>query len=100
MCFLRDNDSGLVSLRLVYSTFNYQFLISLIPIDFKYIVTNLFRVNTCPSCQTKFPICIVTGRPLMDLNSVWTCQTCHHRAYEQDITLKQNCPLCHASINE
>ena len=72
----------------------------LIPIDFKYIATNLFRVNTCPSCQTKFPICIVTGRPLMDLNSVWTCQTCHHRAYEQDITLKQNCPLCHASINE
>ena len=60
----------------------------------------VYRVNTCPSCQTKFPICIVSGRPLMDLNSVWTCQTCHHRAYEQDITLKQNCPLCHAAINE
>merc|ERR1711974_154079 len=23
-------------------------------------------MNSCPSCQTKFPICIVTGRPLMD----------------------------------
>merc|ERR1712029_1164662 len=57
-------------------------------------------VSTCPSCQAKFPTCIVTGRPLMDLSSAWTCQTCHHRAYEQDITLKQNCPLCHAVINE
>jgi hypothetical protein len=37
----------------------------------------------CPACQTKFPICIVTGRPLMDLSSVWTCKKCHHRAYEQ-----------------
>lgn len=57
------------------------------------------RVNQCPSCQTKFPICIVTGRPLMDLSSVWTCENCHHRAYEQDITMKQNCPLCHVPIN-
>ncbi len=57
------------------------------------------RVNVCPSCQTKFPICIMTGRPLMDLSSVWTCDFCHHRAYEQDITMRQNCPLCHSPIN-
>ena len=57
------------------------------------------RMSSCPSCQTKFPICIVTGRPLMDLSSVWTCEMCHHKAYEQDVTMKQNCPLCHAPIN-
>ena len=59
----------------------------------------VIRMSSCPSCQTKFPICIVTGRPLMDLSSVWTCEMCHHKAYEQDVTMKQNCPLCHAPIN-
>ena len=52
----------------------------------------------CPSCTTRFPACIVTGRPLMDLSSVWTCSTCHHRASEQDVTMRQNCPLCHGAI--
>ena len=55
--------------------------------------------GTCPSCSTKFPTCIVTGRPLMDLRTLWTCATCHHRASEQDITMRQNCPLCHTAIN-
>uniref|UniRef100_A0A0K2VJ16 Uncharacterized protein n=1 Tax=Lepeophtheirus salmonis TaxID=72036 RepID=A0A0K2VJ16_LEPSM len=55
-------------------------------------------VNTCPSCQTKFPTCIVTGRPLMNLSKVWSCNTCHHQAYEEDITMKRNCPLCHFLI--
>ena len=59
----------------------------------------IIRMSSCPSCQTKFPICIVTGRPLMDLSSVWTCEMCRHKAYEQDVTMKQNCPLCHAPIN-
>lgn len=56
--------------------------------------------GSCPSCGTKFPVCIVTGRPLMDLSFLWTCSTCHHRAYEQDVAIKQNCPLCHAPINQ
>ena len=55
--------------------------------------------GVCPSCGTKFPVCIVTGRPLMDLSSVWTCLTCHHRAYEQDVAMRQNCPFCHTPIN-
>lgn len=55
-------------------------------------------LNSCPSCQTKFPICIVTGRPIMDLTSAWQCENCKHRAYEQDITMRQNCPLCHSPI--
>ena len=51
------------------------------------------------SAGTKFPACIVTGRPLMDQRAVWSCGTCHHRAHEQDVTMRQNCPLCHTAIN-
>ncbi|XP_077990221.1 WD repeat-containing protein 35-like isoform X1 [Glandiceps talaboti] len=51
----------------------------------------------CPSCDTKFPTCIVTGRPLMDYQ-FWMCSTCKHRAYENEISALNNCPLCHSSI--
>ena len=55
--------------------------------------------GVCPSCNTRFPVCVVTGRPLMDLSSAWTCLTCHHRAAEQDVAMRQHCPFCHAHIN-
>ena len=55
--------------------------------------------GTCPSCSTKFPTCIVTGRPLMDLTSSWACSTCHHRAAEQDVAMRRTCPFCHTAIN-
>jgi WD repeat-containing protein 35 len=35
--------------------------------------------GVCPSCGTRFPACVVTGRPLMDLSAAWSCPTCHHR---------------------
>ena len=35
--------------------------------------------GVCPSCGTRFPACVVTGRPLMDLSAAWSCTTCHHR---------------------
>ncbi|VDN58829.1 unnamed protein product [Dracunculus medinensis] len=53
--------------------------------------------QVCPSCDTKFPICIVTGRPLLDFQ-FWLCPTCKHRAYEQEIMSFRFCPLCHADI--
>ncbi|ELT97636.1 hypothetical protein CAPTEDRAFT_160931 [Capitella teleta] len=53
--------------------------------------------SVCPSCDTKFPTCIVTGRPLMDYQ-FWMCQTCKHRAYESEISSRQTCPLCHSRI--
>ena len=55
-------------------------------------------VGVCPSCNTKFQTCIVTGRPIMDTGSTWTCNECKHSALEQDITMKSHCPLCHAVI--
>lgn len=51
----------------------------------------------CPNCDTKFPTCIVTGRPIMDYQ-FWMCGTCKHRAYEQEISALNHCPLCHAQI--
>ena len=55
------------------------------------------RSQVCPNCDTKFPTCIVSGRPLMDYQ-FWMCGTCKHRAYEQEISTLNHCPLCHAPI--
>ncbi|XP_049861684.1 WD repeat-containing protein 35 isoform X1 [Schistocerca gregaria] len=60
------------------------------------MVPDEFRM--CPSCGTKFPSCIATGRPLLDMSSVWTCGVCKHCASEQDMIVRQSCPLCHASV--
>jgi len=53
--------------------------------------------QVCPNCDAKFPTCIVSGRPLMDYQ-FWMCGTCKHRAYEQEISTLNHCPLCHAPI--
>ncbi|RXG52059.1 WD repeat-containing protein 35 [Armadillidium vulgare] len=57
-------------------------------------------VSVCPSCNNRFSICIVTGRPIMDSSNEWTCSQCQHSALEQDMTMKSNCPLCHAVVND
>ncbi|VDK51291.1 unnamed protein product [Anisakis simplex] len=51
----------------------------------------------CPNCDTKFPTCIVSGRPLLDYQ-FWLCPTCKHRAYEQQISSMRYCPLCHGEV--
>ncbi|KAM7428718.1 WD repeat-containing protein 35 [Porites harrisoni] len=53
--------------------------------------------QVCPNCDIKFPTCIVSGRPLMDYQ-FWMCSTCKHRAYEQEISALNHCPLCHAPV--
>lgn len=53
--------------------------------------------QVCPSCDMKFPTCIVTGQPLLDYR-FWLCPSCKHRAYEQEISSLKFCPLCHESI--
>ncbi|XP_064652091.1 WD repeat-containing protein 35-like [Lineus longissimus] len=53
--------------------------------------------TVCPNCDTKFPTCIVTGRPLLDYQ-FWMCPTCKHRAYESEITNRVHCPLCHSPV--
>ncbi|KAF6214979.1 hypothetical protein GE061_009727 [Apolygus lucorum] len=53
--------------------------------------------GVCPGCESRYPVCIVTGRPLMNLTSAWTCKSCKHSASYSDIGVKQHCPLCHSS---
>ncbi|XP_014602693.1 PREDICTED: WD repeat-containing protein 35 [Polistes canadensis] len=53
----------------------------------------------CPNCMTRFPACIVSGKPLMDLSNAWTCTVCrHHVATERDVVNINACPLCHSTI--
>ncbi|XP_071854382.1 WD repeat-containing protein 35-like isoform X2 [Apostichopus japonicus] len=60
--------------------------------------TNIFDWTTvCPSCETKFPVCIVTGRPLLEYR-FWMCSTCKHRAHENEIRKFSSCPLCHTPV--
>uniref|UniRef100_A0A915PI34 WD repeat-containing protein 35 n=1 Tax=Setaria digitata TaxID=48799 RepID=A0A915PI34_9BILA len=51
----------------------------------------------CPSCDMKFPTCIVTGRPLHDYQ-FWLCPTCKHHAYQSEISSLKFCPLCHGNL--
>ncbi|KAJ9582947.1 hypothetical protein L9F63_022708, partial [Diploptera punctata] len=55
--------------------------------------------GVCPSCGNRFQICVATGRPLMDMTTAWTCSVCKHSAAEQDMAVRQSCPLCHSSIH-
>ncbi|KAG7199655.1 hypothetical protein KM043_014248 [Ampulex compressa] len=53
----------------------------------------------CPNCMARFPACIVSGKPLMDLSNAWICTVCrHHVATERDVVNINACPLCHSTI--
>lgn len=51
--------------------------------------------SMCPSCFTKYPPCIVSGRTILDYH-YWICNHCKHGAYESEILQRQTCPLCHS----
>ncbi|XP_076457078.1 WD repeat-containing protein 35-like isoform X2 [Babylonia areolata] len=53
--------------------------------------------TSCPNCDTKFPACIVTGRPIMEYE-FWMCSQCKHRALQSEITARKTCPLCHNMV--
>lgn len=53
--------------------------------------------TACPNCDTKFPACIVTGRPIMEYQ-FWMCSQCKHRAIQTEIRSRKTCPLCHNVI--
>ncbi|PVD32416.1 hypothetical protein C0Q70_07850 [Pomacea canaliculata] len=53
--------------------------------------------SACPSCDNKFPVCIVTGRPIMEYQ-FWMCSQCKHRALQGEIRTRKTCPLCHAAV--
>lgn len=53
----------------------------------------------CPNCGTRFPGCVISGKPLMDLANSWICAVCrHHAATERDVVNVNACPLCHSVI--
>lgn len=53
----------------------------------------------CPNCMTRFPPCIMSGKPLMDLSNAWICTVCrHHVATERDVVNINACPLCHSTV--
>ncbi|VDL79711.1 unnamed protein product [Nippostrongylus brasiliensis] len=51
----------------------------------------------CSNCESKFPVCIASGRP-MTAYQFWLCPVCKQRAYEEEIRSYKFCPLCHAQI--
>uniref|UniRef100_A0A7E4V0B2 WD_REPEATS_REGION domain-containing protein n=1 Tax=Panagrellus redivivus TaxID=6233 RepID=A0A7E4V0B2_PANRE len=61
------------------------------------VISDCSIVCPNPSCNTRFPTCIVSGRPLLDYQ-FWLCPSCKHRAYEQEIQAYRYCPLCHFEI--
>jgi len=54
--------------------------------------------SNCPQCDTKFPPCIVSGRPILE-PQFRVCTSCKHRAIEKEMENRVSCPLCHCSIN-
>ena len=57
----------------------------------------ILRYTNCPSCDTKFAPCIVSGRPILE-PQFWVCGSCKHRAIEQEIASRISCPLCHMPV--
>lgn len=55
------------------------------------------RSTECTECNTKFPVCIVTGRSILE-NQYWMCSQCKHRAMSSEIKHRKTCPLCHKSV--
>uniref|UniRef100_T1KN88 Uncharacterized protein n=1 Tax=Tetranychus urticae TaxID=32264 RepID=T1KN88_TETUR len=53
----------------------------------------------CPSCNVKFPICVASGKPIMDANQQWTCSRCKHNCLRVELVSFNNCPLCHHPIS-
>ncbi|CAI4227348.1 unnamed protein product [Auanema sp. JU1783] len=51
----------------------------------------------CPHCDTKFPICVATGRPLLEYSFI-LCNVCHQKSHEKSMNDSGFCALCHATI--
>lgn len=56
-----------------------------------------FNTN-CSNCETKFAVCIASGRRILNMNDVWTCRCCKHSAIQSDLVAYHNCPLCHFPV--
>jgi WD repeat-containing protein 35 len=64
--------------------------------------------TSCDNCGTKFKPCVVTGASLVwpeardadERPAVYTCKTCRHDALTDELRGFNNCPLCHAMLDE
>lgn len=54
--------------------------------------------SICPNCNVRFPVCLITGKPIMDNNKRWTCLRCKHYAFKTELSAFKNCPFCHQPI--
>lgn len=55
-----------------------------------------YDVN-CGDCGKHFQACLVSGRAILNTD-VYTCRTCRHQVYQQNLRTYINCPLCHSLL--
>ncbi|XP_054722053.1 WD repeat-containing protein 35-like [Uloborus diversus] len=53
----------------------------------------------CPNCFMTFPICVASGRPIVNPSLQWTCLQCHHSAFKQEMLMRSCCALCHCVLS-
>ncbi|CAK1549882.1 unnamed protein product [Leptosia nina] len=53
---------------------------------------------SCPGCHTEYPGCVVTGRTLIGVHTVWTCSKCNSQAQQHELVLRHSCPTCHTQL--
>ncbi|CAH2104699.1 unnamed protein product [Euphydryas editha] len=53
---------------------------------------------TCPGCSEEFPGCVVSGRPLLTPDTMWTCGVCDAHAQHHELVLRHSCPMCHTQL--
>jgi WD repeat-containing protein 35 len=53
--------------------------------------------TNCPQCDTRFPPCIVSGKPILE-PQFRVCVSCKHRAIESEMDNRLSCPLCHSPV--
>ncbi|GFS41807.1 WD repeat-containing protein 35 [Trichonephila inaurata madagascariensis] len=54
--------------------------------------------TSCPNCNLNFPVCVASGRPIMNPSLQWTCLQCHHSAFKQEMLTRSCCALCHCTL--
>lgn len=55
--------------------------------------------NHCAECDTRFPVSVWTGKPLLSQKGlVWFCRVCKQTAEENVEESLRYCPLCHTYI--
>lgn len=54
--------------------------------------------SSCGGCSTKFPFCVASGKTVFNAGRAWVCESCRHRALDDEVRGSAVCPLCHNMI--